>query len=249
MSCQVVRLKCGVEIAYRGPDLSAGPMPCFLYFALSMRESLDLDPYNQPVAALDGKSIRSISITLPFHGPNFEKTEAIGNWSKEIAKGHNILEDFFEEVDEVIDELIEEKIASRVIVGGLSRGGFIALHVAARHADVSGVLAFAPMTDLSYSEHFKGIPNHPIVHDLACTGLVDDLYEIPIRIYIGNYDTMVGTDACFRFVFALAQHAHARRVRSPKVEMLIAPSIGHRGHGTAKETFEAGAQWVADALS
>lgn len=35
---------------------------------------------------------------------------------------------------------------------------------------------------------------------------------------------------------------------SPKVELFIHPSIGFEGHGTAKDIFHHGAQWIAEQL-
>ncbi len=42
--------------------------------------------------------------------------------------------------------------------------------------------------------------------------------------------------------------AAEKNLRSPPLEMIMLPSIGHQGHGTAKSTFTEGAIWLAKKL-
>ena len=48
-----------------GPPLEEGPFPTLIYFALSAEDSLQCDPFNQPVQFLEGLPLRIFSITLP----------------------------------------------------------------------------------------------------------------------------------------------------------------------------------------
>ena len=71
-----------------GPDLSLGPLPTIFYFALSAKESLHQDPFNQPVAVWQTYPVRIFSITLPEHEGHLDpKPARLAFWNEEIAKG------------------------------------------------------------------------------------------------------------------------------------------------------------------
>lgn len=231
---------------FLGPPLDQGPMPALLYFSLSAKESLHLAPFNTPIASLDLTKMRVFSLTLPAHGEGFDKHKAIGVWAEWIKEGKRPLVDCIEEACQFIDFLFAQNIASAVATSGLSRGGFIATHIAANDARVKAVLGYAPLTDLSYSADFAEIKDDPHVRKMALHNLYDSLINTPIRFYIGNRDTAVGTDRCFDFIFGLANRAFDQKVRSPHAELIISPSIGHRGHGTKEHNFKAGALWVQE---
>jgi len=61
---------------------------------------------------------------------------------------------------------------------------------------------------------------------------------------IGNYDTRVGTEKCFQTIQELTEASIEAGIRTPPVELIIGPSIGHKGHGTPPERFKAGIDWL-----
>ncbi|MBS0605232.1 MAG: alpha/beta hydrolase [Verrucomicrobia bacterium] len=239
-----------VEIAYIGPHLSSGPLPALFYFSLSAQDSLKLDPFNQPVDYLSSLPMRIFSMTLPGHENNLPPTQALNIWASEIAKGSNPISLFIEKVKravaalEALGALIPEKLA----VAGLSRGAFIAAHTAAAIPHFRWVLGFSPLTKLSFAKEFQEISELPLVVSLSLENLVDELGDRHVRFYIGNLDTRVGTRHCFEFIEKLSQAAFDSKIRSPQVELIIGPSIGRDGHGTSKEVFHDGAQWLAEKL-
>lgn len=237
----------GLPIYYRGPKLELGPLPCLFYFALSGEESLYLDPFNQPAAFLSKKPIRVFSSTLPSHGAGQKNSDAMLRWSEEFRKRTDILSEFLDQCCDNLGFLISQGYIdeSRVAAAGLSRGGFIATHFAARDPRISHVLGYAPMTSLSTIAEFKDILEHPIAQSWDLARRIPQLINKKVRYYIGNLDTRVGTKECFDFVYQLTQAAHENKVRSPTVEMIISPSIGHKGHGTPPHIFKAGADWIA----
>ncbi len=222
----------GVEVAFVGPPLHEGPLPALFYFALSVEESLTVDPYNQPVVHLQKLPLRIFSINLPAHGPGLKSVDAMDRWAEDFAEGRDPLTPFLDQTAAAILAMREEGVFTELSLMGLSRGGMIAGHIATR-VPVKRIVAFAPLTKLSYAPQF----------DLS--HCVEQLCSIPIRFYIGNRDTRVGTSHCFDLVNQLAEEAFKRGMRSPPIEMIVSPSIGHMGHGTSKHTFEAGAEWVA----
>lgn len=244
-SCKTTETPDGTNMYWTGPSLSKGKLPALFYFALSGEESLCLDPFNQPVAFLSKEEIRIFSLTLPAHGEGFDKMHALTYWNRELDENHNIISNFLQKVIASIDYLIGEKYIDPkyLAVGGLSRGGFIATHVAAIHSSVRTLLAFSPMTHLDSKSSLACSLNLP--------HLVDHLARptLSTRFYIGNFDTRVGTDKCFSFIHKLSEKAMQKKIRPPPIEMIISPSIGNKGHGTSTEVFYDGACWVKNQLS
>ena len=240
----------GLPIYHRGPPLEKGPLPGLFYFALSGHESLFLEPYNQPALFLEGAPIRVYSSTLPSHGPPFKNSEAMARWANAIQLNHNIIFEFLLNCRKNIDFLITEGFLEkkRIAVAGLSRGGFIALHLAALDPRISTILAFAPLTTLESLAEFHHLLGNPIVQSLNLDHLIEPLIQKKIRFYIGNRDTRVGTSACFHFTQKIVEEAYRHKIRSPEMELIISPSAGHKGHGTPSHIFQEGASWLIKQL-
>ncbi len=243
------------DFAYLGPGPEAGPLPALFYFALSAEESLELDPYNQPALALEGAPFRIFSVTLPCHGPGFDKHRAMHAWAEAMKSGERFLEDFFDKTVQGIDWLIENLWVdpSHLAAMGLSRGGFVATHIAAREKRIKTLLGFAPLTKLSGVHEFarEEASSRAMIlsKTLDLTYLVDSLTHLhSLRFYIGNRDTRVSTDACFHFIRKLADKGHEVRARHMNVEMMITRSLGYEGHGTAPHIFQEGARWMKEKL-
>ncbi len=250
VSIHILDLKHDLQIAYTGPHISSGPLPALFYFSRTAEESLQLDPFNQPVAYLAKLPMRVFSLTLPGHENGLPPTEAIGNWAQAIAQGRNIVAEFIENVQFAVERLLEQNvlIPKRIGVAGLSRGGFLATHAAAHISHFRFILGFAPMTQLSFAKEFQEIAQLPIVQSLSLEQLIPRLIDRTLRFYIGNLDTLVSTSRCFHFIEKLAQTAFEHRVRVPQVELIISPSMGRFGHGTSTAVFHEGAQWIAERL-
>ena len=239
----------GLPIHYRGAALEEGKLPAFFYFALSGKDSLSLDPFNQPAVFLDSYPLRVFSFTIPGHGEGLKNTEAMSFWAQKIEEGVDPLTPFINKCLENIHFLVQNEIvdSEKMAAGGLSRGGFIALHLASRLPELTTVLGYAPLTTMRTISEFNRIHHHPITESLEIDA--GALRGKKVRFYIGNRDLRVGTDACYQFIRKLTDLNYDNQIRSPKVELLISPSIGHKGHGTPPETFRAGAEWIASLLT
>ena len=248
VTCKSLDTPSGLSLNYVGPELNQGALPAFFYFSLSGEESLCLDPYNQPVAYLSDAPLRCISMTMPGHGPGFDSNKAIQYWAQEMAQGRPVLAEFIDQALLAIDELILMKIVDpdKMAIGGLSRGAFLATHVAAREPRIKTLLGFAPLTRLSISEEFQHSKLDLSPWNLQ--SLTHALTQTHVRFYIGNRDVRVGTEACFAFIHDLSEVAFQHRVRSPQAELFITPSVGHKGHGTLPPIFFDGSQWIRERL-
>lgn len=236
-----------LDIHHLGPDLNKGALPALFYFALSGKESLTLDPFNQPAVYMAESPVRVFSFTLPGHEEGYTSATAVSKWAEEIKNGKALIQDFVQEVKKNIEDLIERGLVdpNRLATAGLSRGGFIATHLAAIEEKISHVVGFAPMTRLKYLEEFDAT-NSP---SLDLINLVDKLVKKKVKFYIGNRDIRVGTNECFYFIEALTEAAFQAGHRSPSVEMVINPSIGHKGHGTPPHVFKDGIEWIKKGFS
>ncbi len=218
-------------VSYVGSHLDMGPLPAAFYFSLSAEDSLGLDPFNQPVQFLSKLPIRVFSLTLPAHEDKKDPHKAMSIWQE----NPHLVEEFITHAKTVIYRLLEKGvlIPEQLAIFGLSRGGFIAAHLAAHIAEFKTLLAFAPLTQFDH---------------MSIEGLSDKLFDRKVRFYIGNHDTRVGTDHCFHFINKLSKTAFEKGIRSPQVELIISPSTGQYGHGTPKEIFFQGAEWLAKQL-
>ncbi|HSX10327.1 MAG TPA: prolyl oligopeptidase family serine peptidase [Chlamydiales bacterium] len=243
-TCSALTVAPDVTLYHTGPALDHGPLPSLFYFAISGPDSLTLDPFNQPVQFLGGKMVRIFSMTLPGHEANLPASGAMSIWAEEQGKG---IDPFLDSVQLAVDFAIREKFAdpSKLGAAGLSRGAFIAAHLAARDERFRFLLGFAPLTRLSKLKEFAHLTENPFVNNLDLIHLAKALGDRHVRLYIGNHDTRVGTRECFDFAMALVDHKSAR---TSQVELIIGPSIGHMGHGTSPEVFQQGAHWLENCL-
>jgi hypothetical protein len=76
----------------------------------------------------------------------------------------------------------------------------------------------------------------------------DKLSQKILRFYIGNRDIRVGTKECFDLLQRATHTAYETGIRSPPIEMIMTPSIGYKGHGTAPQSFQEGAEWLHQKL-
>lgn len=222
------------------------PLPTFIYFALSGEDSLTLDPFNQPVTFLGDNSIRKISFTLPFHGGELSNTEAVKKWGTELLAGNDFLESFLSEAQQNIADLIDDGYVDpeKMAIGGLSRGGFIATHLAAREPRIKTILGFAPLTQLGWMHDWRQVDTGALPKSYDLMNIIDKLPGRNLRFYIGNRDLRVGTSACYEFIEKLADYSYNNGFRSPPVDLIINPSVGHKGHGTLPHIFKEGADWL-----
>ena len=232
----------GSSLLFVGPPLKEGPKPALFYFALSSKDSLEKDPFNQPVQYLQGSAFRIFSMTLPGHENNLPPENALTLWAEKMKKGEAVLAPFIKQLKEAIDHLTPYFLEGQLSVAGLSRGAFIACHIAALCPQITHILGFAPLTKLEQTKEFRDsqIETWDLEH------LTSVLCNRTVRFYIGNQDTRVGTQHAFDFIHKLATAAQQRRIRSSPIELIIGPSIGYQGHGTSPSVFQSGVDWLKE---
>ncbi len=243
-----------LEIGFSGPPLEEGPLPTLFYFALSARDTLCVDPYNQPVVYLSDRKLRIFSITLPFHESPRDPHKALIEWFNAFTERHDILAPFIDAVTKVIIniERAGHLLPNKVGIAGLSRGALIAAHIAARSSFIHHFVGYAPLTQLGQARGFASTEHLGSVGDLIAhynmANLIPSLIGKNVRFHVGNRDVLIGTGTCFSFVEELTEACYQNKIRSPQVELIVYPSIGYLGHGTPKAIFEQGAEWMRQKL-
>lgn len=229
-----------LEFSYFGPDLFWGPMPTVFYFSIDAHSSLCVDPFNQAITPMANHSMRVFSIDLPEHGHNLDPHTALSRWADHYVQNTPLLETFLNKVSLFIDYLHKENLIDhRLGVMGLSRGAFIASHLASLNTKVHHIVGFAPLSVLKKAKEFEHLPE---TFALPCpiAALKEKLFNRSIKFYIGNHDTRVGSLEAIYCITDIAAHAHQEGIRQAPIEALIYPSIGHMGHGTPPHIFEEG---------
>jgi esterase FrsA len=183
-------------------------------------------------------------MTLPAHEHNLSPHDAIGAWAEEFASGIDPLAPFFDAFETALSFVIQEglSIPGRIAVGGLSRGGLIAIHAIGRSEALSSLFAFAPMTSLQGAREFAHLQSNSLVATYDAASQAKNIGNRPVWIHMGLSDTRVSADDAFDFAKTLAARGNKH------VEIHFIPSIGHMGHGTSPETFAKGAEWISAML-
>ncbi len=237
-----------IEFSYFGPNLTEGLLPSIFYFALSAKDSLTIDPYNQPISFIDNQKFRIFSCDLPEHEADKSPYDAIGKWIEKLSKGDDLLTCFFDKLFDAF-HLLKDKGQidfNKIAFMGLSRGAFVATHIASRFTESIPIVGFSPLTLLSEvkeSKEYGWGSNH-----LDLPSLYSKLFNKQIRFYIGNRDTRVSSKNCAHFILELADRAYDAGFKSAPIELKIFPSIGYMGHGTPKTIFQDGASFITALL-
>ena len=209
-----------------GPSLKVKAKTA-LYFSLSGQDSLMTPPFATPAILLAKKGYRVISVTLPAHSRS--------DWPRHIrpiwGETPSLLRDFFSQIEASLDE-VKNQIIGHVPAIGLSRGAFVATHLAARLKIIDTVLGFAPLTFL------EDAPTLDLIH------LANELKHTRIHYTIGHKDTLVDTSCVIRTVSAFINALNAKERQNSNITLSIVPSIGKDGHGTSGYTFEKGISWL-----
>ncbi len=105
-------------------------------------------------------------------------------WAKIFSENPHFLEPFFQSIEEAIAFAIQRELIDphHMAIGGLSRGAFVASHIAAREKRFKLLLGFAPLTQLGAIKEFQHL--NPSQYDLK--SLAPLLEDRRIRLYIGN---------------------------------------------------------------
>ena len=206
------------------------PAPTVVFLGGAIAENLTQPHYLEGVDAL-GPRIWCVTLDLPGHGSETQAGEpgGIATWRQRLERNEAFLEPYVRRVSGVLDEWIARKHSDPARIGlfGTSRGGFIALHLAAAEPRIRLVAGFAPVTELMTLSEFAGLRDDYRARRYGAIRLADQLSDRPIWLIIGTTDFRVGTRDTVAFAERLMETAIVRG-RKPAVELHLEPSDGHR---------------------
>ena len=135
------------------------------YAALLIHGLNDSAFYMADLAALLYMSgINVITILLPGHGTNIADMRRVTaeQWRSEVEAGL----------------LMTHLVGERLLVGGMSLGGALAIDATFRHSDISGLLLFAPALELRSVDGLTWLTCAPLLGEIAAE---TELKESPVK--------------------------------------------------------------------
>lgn len=209
------------------------PRPLLLLNLCADRTTaLTVEPYNLGVRLFLERGHRALSFDLPNHGPRADAFgEGIQGWRNAWVAGEDRFAQAVEEASAVIGRCLERghAEAGRVVVYGISRGGYLALRLLAADARVAAAAAIAPVTDWRDLSEFAAEKERAELAELRLARYVGALAGKPIFLAIGNADERVSTLSCCRFFHELQEANAAQGHTAAPVEFHCAP-MSKAGH-------------------
>lgn len=222
------------------------PAPTLFVLASTIEGTLGDDHYRQCGALLLRQGYLCVSIDLPCHGreQRIGEPEGLSGWRYRLDRGEPLIDELNQRLGQVLSDLIARGYTDphRVAACGVSRGGFVALHFAAREPQIRCVAAFCPVTDLARLTEFKGAEQLPAVRSLALRTVASRLADRPVWIVIGDRDERVDTDAAIFFARSVSTESTRQKLPG-RLELHVLPEP--RGHTTPSGAFELAAAWIS----
>jgi len=199
----------GIRFGYiAGANITSVPGPLLLTFEGGMADVLGcnatgtVDPcyYANACEFLVPMGWGCASLDLPSHGSWIEPGEPAGiaGWRWRSDRGEDFVSEVLLRIRELVDFAIAELNvdAEQIAVSGISRGGFIAAHFAARDPRVKALGLLSPVTNLSLLYEFDGAATKQILQAPNTTLLA----QRNVWAIIGDEDTRVYTDSMVSFM-------------------------------------------------
>lgn len=206
------------------------PAPTVFFLGGAVEDNLTEPHYVEGINAL-GAGVWCVTVDLPGHGRDVRPNEPDGlpAWRYRLEHGDDSIAHFTRRASAVLDHFVAQKYTDSEKVGvfGTSRGGFMALHLAAADSRVRNVAGFAPVTELTALTEFQKMEKEHLARAHAVARLADRLYDRAIWIMIGSTDHRVSTQRSIEFTERIIEAAAAHGQR-PRIELHIESSDGHR---------------------
>lgn len=156
---------------------------------------------------------------------------SLSGWAIHAKAKEDFLGPYLRNCIDVLDHLIAEGVTDpqQVAVQGVSRGGFCALHFAAREPRIKALVGISPVTNPLALKEFAGVTADQVAY-ISLDQVLEPLAGRSVWISIGNADDRVSTDDCITFsrrLVATTQKLNPKMNLFP-VQLHVGVSAGHR---------------------
>lgn len=245
--------KSGVRFGTWGGPEAKGPAPALVILANSIEGTLGDKYFRQAGRVLGEPQVKTphlcVSIDLPCHGQEQVAGEPaeLRGWRHRLEHGGDIVGDTVRRAIAVIDHLVAEGRIDPDRIGavGTSRGGFMALHLAAAEPRIACVVAYSPVTDLGKLREFRGAESLPAVRAASIFEQVPRLACRPVWFAIGANDDRVGTKQALDLASALLAAA-AEKQRDNRCSVHVDGET--EGHSMPATAFDQSVIWLRRVL-
>lgn len=219
-----------------------------IFLTTTAKEALEVPPLCNPANFLHDHHIRVISFDLPLHDDTIPSFDGVRRWTTHIEENdEDLLAPFLKEVSEWIDQNLPPSAPLGFM--GISRGAFLAAHLANYRKNKDPLLLFSPMHDLEYPWLWKAHSKIPLfVEHYRLSHIRSYLKDCPLFLSIGNNDERVHTHKLIHFYEQMIEEKKKDQQRNIPLELHVFPSIGMYGHGTSDNIFSLGATWMHQML-
>lgn len=187
------------------------------------------------------------SFDLPNHGALVDSYgEGLEGWANAISDGINIFEKIRKTGSKIIDIAIKENLVWKetVVITGVSRGGFSAMHIMAYDTRVYAAAVHAPVTDLRALREFDGLKENKLLLSANAENLVSMLADRFLFISIGEKDPRVDEKACFEFYARL--YACSKNIRP---QLFVLQGQTHGTTASNEASYNACASFLLEKIS
>ncbi|MBL7649811.1 MAG: alpha/beta fold hydrolase [Candidatus Hydrogenedentes bacterium] len=238
----------GIEYGLWGTKVTY-PAPTLFIFASDIKATLDNPYFRQCGDALAEQGYLCVSLDLPGHGTDQREGEpgSLGTWRTRSDNNEDFIAPVTMRVRAVLDHLIATGASdpARIAACGTSRGGFMALHVAAADPRIRATAAFAPVTNLMALREFSGAKNTEHVAALSLLANAEKFAGRAVWLIIGDRDERVSSDDAIAFARRVTAIS-LEKTNEADVTLVVLPEP--KGHTTPKGAPELAAEWIEDKL-
>ncbi len=244
----ILQTPSGIRFGLLGKK-SSSPAPTLFTFASDIESALGGLDYIKTGIIVGRHGYLCVSLDLPYHGAAALQghPDGLAGWAADIGKGHAVFPEFVSKVSRVLDYLIRERYTDpqKVAVAGISRGAFVAMHVAAADPRFKCAIGFSPVTDLTELGEFAELKDNQLARSLSLANIAEKLVGRPLWVSIGNNDARVGTDKAIEFTRKVVAASVAGKKSTGSefidVELHVMP---WPGHGRPVSAHDGAAAWL-----
>lgn len=186
------------------------------YFRNGLHVIVEGSKQDAPAFVLIASPTADIGLSDPYLGYIARKAETLGwtavsiealdggnfsTWLDRVVRREDFPALYAAAVTDIVTDLIQRRIisANKLTIEGVSRNGFLAVHVAARDPRFVNVLLLAPVTDLAIPVEFADIQRDPFLGQLSALNMASRFAGRSVFTTIGYDDQRVGTVSAGQF--------------------------------------------------